>query len=209
MDQRAVCLLSGGLDSATCLAIAASDGFEVHALTVDYGQRHVVEIEQARSIARVLKAASHRVVSMDLRAVGGSALTAEIEVPKDRSEDGSIPDTYVPARNTVFLGLALGLAEVLGARDIYLGVNAVDYSGYPDCRPQFIEAFEKLAQVDQMFIEYHQHLECEESRDELSRVLALLEAAGFGYQIGGSLPPPFRGRTFQGLGIYAYNKLYN
>jgi 7-cyano-7-deazaguanine synthase len=147
MKKPAVLLLSGGLDSATCLAIARAEGFDVHALTVSYGQRHTQEIDQARHIARTLGAATHRVVEMDLRAIGGSSLTSDLEVVKDRTEDGTIPDTYVPARNAVFLGIALGLAEVVGATDLYIGVNAVDYSGYPDCRPEFVEAFERLANV--------------------------------------------------------------
>lgn len=146
----AVVLLSGGLDSATCLAIARADGFAPHALTVDYGQRHAREIEQARRVASALGAASHRVVSVDLRAIGGSALTAQIEVPKDRGEaemGAEIPVTYVPARNTIFLALALALAETLEAADLYIGVNVLDYSGYPDCRPEYIEAFERMAQL--------------------------------------------------------------
>jgi 7-cyano-7-deazaguanine synthase len=141
----AVVLLSGGLDSATCLAIAKGEGFAPHALTVDYGQRHRRELAQAKRVAQALGAESHRVVKLDLRAIGGSALTADIAVPKDREDDGSIPITYVPARNTIFLSLALGLAEVLGATDLYLGANDVDYSGYPDCRPAFVKGFEKLA----------------------------------------------------------------
>jgi 7-cyano-7-deazaguanine synthase len=145
--ESAVVLLSGGLDSATCLAIARSEGLAAHALTVDYGQRHRFELEQAARVAKAQGAASHRVVRIDLRAVGGSALTAEVAVPKDRIEDGSVPVTYVPARNTVFLGVALGLAEVTGARAIFIGANAVDYSGYPDCRPAFLEKFSELAQV--------------------------------------------------------------
>lgn len=152
MEERvkriAVVLLSGGPDSATTMAIAMSEGFEVHALTVDYGQRHRVELEAARAVARHLGASEHVTVTLDLRAFGGSALTDEIEVPKGRlpEEIGSrIPVTYVPARNTVLLSLALAWAEVLGARDIFIGVNALDYSGYPDCRPEFIEAFERLA----------------------------------------------------------------
>ncbi len=146
----AVVLLSGGLDSATCLAIARSEGFDVHALTISYGQRHVQEVEQAKNVASVLGASSHRVIALDLRAIGGSSLTAAQPVPQDRDESqisGEIPVTYVPARNTVFLGLALGLAEVVGARDLYIGVNALDYSGYPDCRPEFIQQFEALANV--------------------------------------------------------------
>lgn len=148
--SKAVVLLSGGLDSATVLAIAQSEGFECHALTVRYGQRHAEELEAAQSVAQALGAASHRVVSVDLRAIGGSALTDEIEVPKDRDEATmaqDIPVTYVPARNTVFLAIALGYAEVLGALDLFVGVNAVDYSGYPDCRPEFVAAFESLANV--------------------------------------------------------------
>jgi len=147
VSKPAVVLLSGGLDSATCLAIARSEGFSAHALTIDYGQRHRSELEQAARVAAALGAASQRVVSLDLRAIGGSALTADIAVPKDRAEDGGIPVTYVPARNTTFLSLALGLAEVLGAADLFIGANDVDYSGYPDCRPEFIEAFEKLANL--------------------------------------------------------------
>ena len=148
--RRAVVLLSGGLDSATVLAIARSEGFLCSCLLVDYGQRHRVELERARVVAREQGVQDVRVVSVDLRAVGGSALTAEIDVPKDRLEaerGGGIPITYVPARNTLFLALALGLAETLGATDLFIGVNAVDYSGYPDCRPEFIRAFEALANL--------------------------------------------------------------
>ncbi len=144
---KAVVLLSGGLDSATSLAIARSLGYECQCLTVAYGQRHAVEIEAAKRIAQAIGAASHRLVSVDLREIGGSALTAEIDVPKDNLSETGIPVTYVPARNTVLLSLALGLAEVLGAEAIYAGVNAVDYSGYPDCRPEFIAAFERLASL--------------------------------------------------------------
>jgi 7-cyano-7-deazaguanine synthase len=145
---RAVVLLSGGLDSATCLAWARARGFECHTLAVDYGQRHRVELAAARRVSEALGAASHRVVAVDLRAIGGSALTADIEVPHDRPAAAmatGIPVTYVPARNTVFLALALGLAETLGAGDLVAGMNAVDYSGYPDCRPAFVSAFETLA----------------------------------------------------------------
>ncbi len=145
---RAVVLLSGGLDSATCLALAKADGFDAVCLAVAYGQRHRVELERARRIAETLRAADFRVVAVDLRAIGGSALTADIAVPKGRAPEAiahGIPPTYVPARNTLFLALGLGLAEVVGAADLYIGVNAVDYSGYPDCRPEFIGAFEALA----------------------------------------------------------------
>ncbi len=143
--ERAVVLLSGGLDSATTLALARADGFECHTLAVDYGQRHQAELGAARDLSVALGAVSHRVVSVDLRAIGGSALTDDINVPELPGED--IPVTYVPARNTLMLSLALGHAEVLGAQDMFIGVNAVDYSGYPDCRPQFIAVFEELCQV--------------------------------------------------------------
>ena len=148
--KRAVCLLSGGLDSATCLAFAVRDGFETYALSFDYGQRHRVELQAATRVAAALGAAGHKTVAIDLRTFGQSALTADIDVPKSRSEaemGASIPVTYVPARNTVFLALALAWAEVLGATDIFIGVNALDYSGYPDCRPEFIEAFELMANL--------------------------------------------------------------
>jgi 7-cyano-7-deazaguanine synthase len=150
MTPRAVVLLSGGLDSTTCLAWARARGFECHTLAVDYGQRHRVELAAARRVAGALGAASHREVAVDLRAIGGSALTADLPVPRDRAAlamPAEIPVTYVPARNTVFLGLALGLAETLEARDLVAGMNAVDYSGYPDCRPAFLAAFEALARV--------------------------------------------------------------
>lgn len=145
--KPAVCLLSGGLDSTTALAYARREGFACYALTFDYGQRHRVELEAARRVAESLGAVEHRVVVFDLRVFGGSALTADIDVPKDGSDKANIPVTYVPARNTVFLSFALAWAEVLGASDIFLGVNAVDYSGYPDCRPEFIAAFERMADL--------------------------------------------------------------
>lgn len=147
---RAVVLLSGGLDSATTLAIARSEGYECHAMSFDYGQRHRVELDAARRVAGSIGVASHRWVHLDLRLFGGSALTDKIEVPKDREQAAmsqGIPVTYVPARNTIFLAYALALAEVLGSGDIFIGVNAVDYSGYPDCRPEFIEAFERTANL--------------------------------------------------------------
>ena len=140
-QSRAVILLSGGLDSATALAEARAAGFELYALTVRYGQRHAVEIEAARRVARALGVVRHVELDIDLRGFGGSALTSDAEVPKDRTEDvmaHGIPITYVPARNTVFLSLALAWAETLGAFDIFIGVNCVDYSGYPDCRPEFL-----------------------------------------------------------------------
>ena len=149
-ETKAVVLLSGGLDSTTTLAIARAQGFVAYALTFRYGQRHEIEIEAARKIARALGSAGHVVIDFDLRTFGGSALTADLAVPKGRSEDqmaAGIPITYVPARNTIFLAFALSWAEVLGASDIFVGVNALDYSGYPDCRPEYIEAFEKLARL--------------------------------------------------------------
>ena len=150
MATRAVVLLSGGLDSATTLAIARAEGYECHALSFDYGQRHVCELESAKKVAAALGAVQHLTLRLDLRAIGGSALTADIDVPKGRSDEAmstGIPVTYVPARNTIFLSHALAWAEVLGAQDVFIGVNALDYSGYPDCRPEFTEAFEKLANL--------------------------------------------------------------
>lgn len=144
--RPAVVLFSGGLDSSTCLAIARADGFAPHALSVSYGQRHQQELTAAANVARAMGVPLKQ-VGLDLRSIGGSALTADIEVPKDAPPGTGIPVTYVPARNTVLLALALGYAEVLGAADLYLGVNAIDYSGYPDCRPAFVEAFEKLANL--------------------------------------------------------------
>ena len=146
LARKAVVLLSGGLDSYTAAAIAKADGFELYALTVAYGQRHAVELEAARRVAAALGVVRHVELRLDLSAFGGSSLTGAGAVPKDRAiDDAGIPSTYVPARNTVFLSLALAWAEALGARDIVIGVNAVDYSGYPDCRPAFIEAFERMA----------------------------------------------------------------
>jgi 7-cyano-7-deazaguanine synthase len=151
--SNAVVLLSGGLDSTTVLAIAKSEGFNVHALSFSYGQRHSVEIEAARRIAVRADVAAHHFVEIDLRAFGGSALTDDIPVPKDRDLSAAgphakeIPITYVPARNTIFLSYAVGLAEVIGASNVFIGVNALDYSGYPDCRPEYIQAFEKMANL--------------------------------------------------------------
>jgi 7-cyano-7-deazaguanine synthase len=163
VSRPAVVLLSGGLDSATTLAIARTAGLACHAITFDYGQRHRIELDAAQRVAKVLTVVKHVVMKIDLRAFGGSALTADIDVPKDRAltiadahglqsvgvEDGAsdIPITYVPARNTIFLSLALGYAEAINCPDIFIGVNAVDYSGYPDCRPQFIAAFEYMANL--------------------------------------------------------------
>jgi 7-cyano-7-deazaguanine synthase len=151
LASPAVVLTSGGLDSTTCLAIARADEFDpIYSLTFDYGQRHRQELAAAAVVAREFNVAEHRVITIDLRQFGKSALTAPIDVPKDRAEGdmtGEIPITYVPARNTIFLSYALAWAEVLGVRDVFMGVNAVDYSGYPDCRPEFIAAFEKMANL--------------------------------------------------------------
>ena len=148
-ELRAVVLLSGGLDSYTAAAMAKSEfGFELFALTIQYGQRHLQELASARAVARALGVAQHLELPIDLRAVGGSSLTADLPVPRDRQSDANdIPSTYVPARNTIFLSVALGWAETLGAHDLVIGVNALDYSGYPDCRPDFIAAFERLANI--------------------------------------------------------------
>ena len=148
MNKKAVVLSSGGLDSTTVIALAIKQGFDVYALSFDYGQRHRCELDAARRVARAMGVRDHVVASIDLRIFGGSALTADIEVPKGRDSDrmsAEIPATYVPARNTIFLSFALGWCEVIGAQDIFIGINAVDYSGYPDCRPEFLEAFERLA----------------------------------------------------------------
>ena len=147
--MRSIVLLSGGLDSYTAAAIARRDGFELYALTVAYGQRHARELDAARAVARDLGATEHLQLAVDLRGIGGSSLTSDAAVPRDRdvASARSIPSTYVPARNTIFLSLALGWAEAIGSRDIVIGVNALDYSGYPDCRPEFIRAFESLASV--------------------------------------------------------------
>lgn len=148
--KKAVVLLSGGVDSTTCLAIAVRDGFSAHALSFDYAQRHRAELEAAKRVARTLGASEHLTLSLPLGIIGGSALTSGLEVPKDVSPEemqSRIPVTYVPARNTIFLSFALAWAEVIGAADIFIGVNALDYSGYPDCRPEYVEAFEKMANL--------------------------------------------------------------
>jgi 7-cyano-7-deazaguanine synthase len=148
--KRAVVLLSGGLDSATVLAIARGEGYELYALSFSYGQRHIVELDAARRVAAAIGVADHRIAKIDLRIFGGSALTGDFAVPKGRGTEEmshGIPITYVPARNTIFLSFALAWAEVLGANDIFIGVNALDYSGYPDCRPEFIAAFETMANL--------------------------------------------------------------
>jgi len=145
--KKAIVLLSGGIDSSTCCAFARRDHFEILAMSFSYGQRHSVELDSARKVASFFRAEEHRIVEIDLRAFGGSSLTAPVDVPKGRSIDGEIPNTYVPARNTIFLSYALGWAEVSGCRDIYTGVNSVDYSGYPDCRPEFIHSFQCMANL--------------------------------------------------------------
>jgi 7-cyano-7-deazaguanine synthase len=180
--RKAVVLLSGGLDSATTLAIARADGYAPFALSFDYGQRHAAEVEAAGRIAAALGAREHIIARIDLRAFGGSALTDDLDVPRDRTPDQiaeGIPVTYVPARNTIFLSYALGWAEVLEAADIFIGVNAVDYSGYPDCRPEFILAFEQLANlatragVEGRRISIHAPLINLSKRDIIRRGLAL------------------------------------
>ena len=150
VKRKAIMLLSGGLDSATVLAIAKAEGYDVHALTIRYGQRHDIEIEAAQRVAESIGVSKHLILDIDLRAIGGSALTSDIHVPKGRSIEtmaAGIPVTYVPARNTIFLSLALAWAEVLGAWDIFIAVNALDYSGYPDCRPEYIASYERMANL--------------------------------------------------------------
>ncbi len=150
MTKKAVVLLSGGLDSSTCVAIAQKKGFDVYGLSFSYGQRHTIELEASKRIANAMGITRHEIIDIDLRAFGGSALTDDIDVPKGRDEeamDAEIPVTYVPARNTIFLSFALAFAETIGADDIFIGVNALDYSGYPDCRPDYIAAFQKMARL--------------------------------------------------------------
>lgn len=160
LTDAAIVLTSGGLDSATCLAMAGAQGYRpIYSLTFDYGQRHRHELKAAEQIARKFKVAEHRVITIDLRQFGKSALTADIDVPKDRPGNGpDVPITYVPARNTIFLSYALAWAEVLGAADIFIGVNAVDYSGYPDCRPAYIAAFETMANLATRMTDQGQHV---------------------------------------------------
>jgi len=178
--KPAVCLLSGGLDSATALAVARREGFRCCALTFDYGQRHRAELQAAARVAASLGAAEHRIVTIDLRAFGGSALTAEIAVPKS-GVSGGIPVTYVPARNTVFLSFALAWAEVLESSDIFIGVNAIDYSGYPDCRPEFIAAFESLANLaTKAGVEGRTHLKIHTPLIQLSKREIIQLGAQFG-----------------------------
>jgi 7-cyano-7-deazaguanine synthase len=148
--KKAVVLLSGGIDSTTCLAIAKSEGFAMYAMSFSYGQRHCVELKAAKRVAKAMRVEQHRIVTIDRAAFGGSSLTSAMKVPKNRIQAAmscDIPNTYVPARNTIFLSFALGWAEALGSRDIFIGVNALDYSGYPDCRPEFIEAYQSMANL--------------------------------------------------------------
>jgi 7-cyano-7-deazaguanine synthase len=187
-SKRAVVLLSGGLDSATVLAIARSEGYKCHALSFDYGQRHVWELEAAKRVAAALGAAEHRIAQIDLRVFGGSALTAEIDVPKGRATDEmshGIPVTYVPARNTIFLSFALAWAEVLGAGDIFIGVNALDYSGYPDCRPEFIAAYEQMANLaTKAGVEGRQHLQIHTPLIALSKAQIIARGIELGVDYG-------------------------
>lgn len=186
--KEAVVLLSGGLDSATVAAIAASEGFSVHALSFAYGQRHSFELEAARRVAKSLHVADHRVATIDLRVFGGSALTDDIEVPKGRSTaemEHGIPITYVPARNTIFLSFALAWAEVLGSSDIFIGVNALDYSGYPDCRPEFIRAFEQMANLaTRAGVEGRQKLAIHAPLMHLSKAQIILKGMDLGVDYG-------------------------
>jgi 7-cyano-7-deazaguanine synthase len=184
LNPAAVVLLSGGIDSTTTLAVARARGFQTHALTFRYGQRHAAEIEAARRVAQALGAAAHEIVTIDLRAFGGSALTDDLAVPKDRAIPeigGGIPITYVPARNTIFLSFALAWAEVLGAWDVFIGVNALDYSGYPDCRPEFIGAFERLANLaTKAAVEGHGRLKIHTPLIHLSKADIIREGTALG-----------------------------
>jgi len=196
--KPAVCLLSGGLDSATCLAYALREGYRCFALSFDYGQRHRTELEAAARVASSVGAAEHRVVSIDLRAFGGSALTDDIVVPKTGVGEG-IPVTYVPARNTVFLSFALAWAEVLSSSDVFIGVNAIDYSGYPDCRPEFIAAFESMANLaTKSGVESRTHLKIHTPLIELSKceIIQLGAELGVDFSLTHSCyDPDARGRS--------------
>jgi 7-cyano-7-deazaguanine synthase len=186
--RKAVVLLSGGLDSATVLAIAKSQGYTPYALSFSYGQRHSWELEAARRVAASLGAAEHRIAQIDLRAFGGSALTADIAVPKGRALDEmahGIPITYVPARNTIFLSFALAWAEVLGSSDVFLGVNALDYSGYPDCRPEYIAAYETMANLaTKAGVEGHQHLKIHTPLISLTKAQIIARGLQLGVDYG-------------------------
>jgi 7-cyano-7-deazaguanine synthase len=186
--KKAVVLLSGGLDSATVLAIARSEGYEPYALSFSYGQRHAWELEAAKRVAASLGAAQHRIATIDLRVFGGSALTDDIAVPRGRDAEEmarGIPITYVPARNTIFLAFALAWAEVLESSDIFIGVNALDYSGYPDCRPEFIEAFEKMANLaTKAGVEGRQHLKIHTPLIALTKAQIIQKGIEFGVDYG-------------------------
>jgi len=186
--KKAVCLLSGGLDSATCLALARRDGYVCYALSFDYGQRHRVELESAARVASSLGAERHMVAKIGLDAFGGSALTADLAVPKSRSLDAmahGIPITYVPARNTIFLSFALAWAEVLASSDIFIGVNALDYSGYPDCRPEFVEAYERMANLaTKAGVEGRSHLQIHTPLISLTKAQIVRLAAQLGVPFG-------------------------
>ena len=186
--MRAICLLSGGLDSSTCLAIARKQGYTCYCLSFDYGQRHQVEMEAAANVAKQLGAAEHRIVRFDLRTFGGSALTSDVAVPKNRNEAqmsaGGIPITYVPARNTIFLSFALAYAEVTGSSAIFIGVNAIDYSGYPDCRPQFIRAFETMANLaTRTGVEGTTHLQIHAPLMKMTKADIVREAVALGVDL--------------------------
>ncbi|MDR3723152.1 MAG: 7-cyano-7-deazaguanine synthase QueC [Terracidiphilus sp.] len=186
--KKAVVLLSGGLDSSTVLAMAREQGFETYALSFRYGQRHAWELEAARRVAKAGGTKEHKIAEIDLRLFGGSALTAEIAVPKGRDVaemSHGIPITYVPARNTIFLSFALAWAEVLGASDVFIGVNALDYSGYPDCRPEFIEAYEKMANLaTKAGVEGHQNLKIHTPLMKLTKAGIIAEGVRLGVDYG-------------------------
>ena len=188
MPAKAVVLVSGGLDSTTTLAIARAEGYDCHALSFDYSQRHAREVDSARRVAAALGATQHLILRLDLGAIGGSALTADIPVPKGRSHEAmgmGIPVTYVPARNTIFLSYALAWAEVLESQDIFIGVNALDYSGYPDCRPEFIEAFERMANLaTRAGVEDRSRLRIHAPLIRLSKAEIVARGAGLGVDFG-------------------------
>lgn len=184
MKKNAVVLLSGGLDSATCLAIAKSEGFALHALTFDYGQRHSIELECARKVADFVGVEKFYNIKFDLRLWGGSALTDNIDVPDAKPDSTAIPITYVPARNTIFLSFAASLAETVDARDIFIGVNSMDYSGYPDCRPAFIEAFRKCADLGTKAVDEGWHFNIRTPLQELRKTEIIKRGLGLGFDYG-------------------------
>jgi 7-cyano-7-deazaguanine synthase len=189
-NKKAVVLLSGGLDSATVLALVREQGFSPYALSFRYGQRHIIELDAASKIAQALGAIEHKIIDIDLGSFGGSALTDDIPVPKGRSQaemESDIPVTYVPARNTVFLAFALGYAEVLGANHIFIGVNALDYSGYPDCRPDFIEAFEKLANIATKVGIEGGHIQIHAPLIEMTKAQIIKKGVGLGVEFSDTI----------------------